>query len=237
MTYLTQSRLASHLAVHSPRNTVKLKQVFQNLDWHSCPTRYNFHMHSVHSDGQLTAQEIVEQVTTIGLKGFAITDHHSVGGFQDAQAQLQHLRQLHPDHAFPHLWTGVEINADLLGAEVHILAYGFNPEHPAMAIYLQGEKVTGNDFTARYTIDAIHQAGGLAILAHPARYRKPFSELIPAAAALNINGTEAFYAYRKGDRWEPSFPQTCEILELNEQYGLLNTCGTDTHGRDLLSRV
>ncbi|MGD1901638.1 MAG: PHP domain-containing protein [Geitlerinemataceae cyanobacterium] len=216
---------------------MRLQQIFRTLNHQSCPTRYNFHMHSIVSDGQLHPHEIVSQVLEIGLSGFAITDHHSALGYHVAQRRLEEKRQQNPQRALPQLWTGVEINAELLGTEVHILGYGFDSEHPAIQRYLQGEKVTGNHFTARYTIDAIHTAGGLAVLAHPCRYRKSAEELIPAAAALGIDGAEAFYAYRKAQPWTPSKVQTELVCRLNRKHSLFGTCGTDTHGRDLTNRV
>ncbi len=234
MAFLTRANASSHLAA---REVAALKHIFQHLDRNSCPTRYNFHMHSVFSDGQLQPDEILSQAIAIGLDAFAITDHHSVLGYHLAQSTLAEYRQHDPHRALPQLWTGVEINAELLGTEVHILGYGFDPRHAAMQRYLQGEKVTGNDFNARYVIDAIHAAHGLAVLAHPCRYRKAAEELIPAAAALGIDGTEAFYAYRKVLPWTPSEIQTELVGRLNAKHHLFNTCGTDTHGCDLLSRV
>ena len=55
-----------------------LKEVFQNLDAQSCPNSYNFHMHTVYSDGKLQPSELMQQAINIGLKGLAITDHHTV---------------------------------------------------------------------------------------------------------------------------------------------------------------
>lgn len=55
-----------------------LKQVLQNIDAQSCPTCFNFHMHTVYSDGKLQPGKLMEQAIAIGLKGLAITDHHSI---------------------------------------------------------------------------------------------------------------------------------------------------------------
>ena len=234
MSFLTRANASSRLAA---REVAALKRIFQTLDRNSCPTRYNFHMHSVFSDGQLHPEEILDQAIAIGLEGFAITDHHSILGYYLAHSTLSAYRDQNPHRPLPKLWVGVEINAELLGTEVHILGYGFDDRHAAMQCYLQSEKAIGNDFTARYVIDAIHAAGGLAILAHPCRYRKPAEDLIPAAAALGIDGTEAFYAYRKVSPWQASEIQTELVSRLNVKHNLVNTCGTDTHGRDLLGRV
>jgi predicted metal-dependent phosphoesterase TrpH len=214
-----------------------LKEVFRSLHPKSCPRDYNFHMHTTHSDGRLHPEEIVQQAIDIGLKGLAITDHHSVGGYRIAQRWLQTKGKSDPNSILPTLWVGVEVNAHLLDINVHILGYAFDPESDSIQSYLQGIPVTGERYEAASVIDAIHQAGGLAILAHPVRYRRSPVELIRAAADLGIDGSEAYYAYNNPDPWIPSPRQMEQVRELNACYGLLSTCGTDTHGLSLLQRL
>ncbi|NER51249.1 MAG: PHP domain-containing protein, partial [Symploca sp. SIO1A3] len=62
-----------------------LKKVWENIQPDSCPYFYNFHMHTRCSDGQLEPEELIQQAISIGLKGLAITDHHSVAGYFAAQ--------------------------------------------------------------------------------------------------------------------------------------------------------
>ena len=64
-----------------------------------------------------------------------------------------------------------------------------------VAGYLQGSRPKGERALAGQVIASIQQAGGLAVLAHPERYRRSATELIPAAAKLNIDGVETYYAY------------------------------------------
>jgi hypothetical protein len=216
-----------------------LKQVFQTINAQSCPRSFNFHMHTVHSDGRLQPQALIEQAIAIGLKGLAITDHHTIGGYQVAQRWLENWKLNNPpDTPAPQLWSGVEINANLLGVEVHILGYAFNPAHPSLTPYLQRKAASGEDYQAANAIAAIHQAGGLAVLAHPARYKKrSHFELIPAAAKVAIDGVETFYAYNNPTPWQPSPTETEQVQQLAAVDGLLNTCGTDTHGLNLLQRL
>ncbi|MBD2091715.1 PHP domain-containing protein [Microcoleus sp. FACHB-1515] len=214
-----------------------LRRVFENLSVESCPHTYNFHMHTVCSDGKLQPAELMTQAIAIGLKGMAITDHHTIEGYRAAQRWLEDWQWNHPGQPVPHLWTGTEINASLLNTEVHILAYAFDPHHGAIQRYLGRRTLSGNDYQADRVIAAIHQAGGLAVLAHPARYRKSHHDLIPAAAKAGIDGVEAFYAYSNPTPWKPSPQQTHEVRSLSANYHLLNTCGTDTHGRSLLQRL
>ncbi|MBW4685130.1 MAG: PHP domain-containing protein [Komarekiella atlantica HA4396-MV6] len=228
------------MAVNFARTTAStelLKQIFQNIDAQSCPRLFNFHMHTVYSDGRLQPSGLMEQAIAIGLKGFAITDHHSIAGYQLAQAWLEDWKWNNPGASTPHLWSGVEINANLLDIEVHILAYAFELEHPSIKPYLQRKATTGKEYQASNVIAAVHEAGGLAVLAHPARYKRSHFDLIPAAAQKGIDGVETFYAYNNPNPWQPSPLESQQMQKLSSEYSLFNTCGTDTHGLSLLQRL
>ncbi|TVP58617.1 MAG: PHP domain-containing protein [Nodularia sp. (in: Bacteria)] len=214
-----------------------LRQVFQKVDAQSCPKLFNFHMHTVHSDGKLQPSTLMEQAIAIGLQGLAITDHHSIAGYQAAQAWLKNWQWRNSSENAPDLWSGVEINANLLDVEVHILAYAFEPEHPSLKPYLQKKPTTGKHYQANNVITAIHQSGGLAVLAHPVRYKRSHVDLIAAAAERGIDGVEAFYAYNNPKPWRPSALETQQVQQLADEYQLFNTCGTDTHGLNLLQRL
>lgn len=219
------------------QNTQALKQVWETIHSESCPYHYNFHMHTTCSDGQLTPLSLLEQSINIGLKGLAITDHHSIRGYQIAQNQLDERKQDNPAVLLPHLWTGVEVTSTLLDTEVHILGYGFDPQHAAMESYLQGERPQDEMAWAGNVINAIHHAGGLVVLAHPARYQRSADEVIAAAARLNIDGVEAYYAYGNPKPWKASEQETERVKHLSQVYRLFATCGTDTHGVNLLQRI
>ncbi|GAB4546013.1 MAG: PHP domain-containing protein [Pleurocapsa sp.] len=219
------------------QDTLSLKKVWETIDVNSCPRFYNFHMHTVFSDGKLTPSQLIQQAMDIGIKGLAITDHHSVGGYEKAQQHLNDLRQRDQLDRNFHLWTGVEITSKLQDVEVHILGYGFAPEHPALKKYLRGNSPQGKDAEAKQVINSLHQAGGLVVLAHPARYRRPAAKLIPLAANLGVDGVETYYAYNNPQPWKPSPVQTKQVKQLASQYDLYQTCGTDTHGLDLLRRM
>ena len=228
------------MVINFARTTVSkelLKQVFQRIDAQSCPKLFNFHMHTVHSDGKLEPGDLMSQAIAIGLKGLAITDHHSISGYQAALAWLEDWKWSNSDAHVPYLWSGAEINANLLDNEVHILAYAFESEHPSMKPYLQKIPSVGKAYQAVNVITAIHEAGGLAVLAHPARYRRSHFDLIPAAAGDGIDGVETFYAYNNPKPWKPSVVETEEVQQLAEKFDLFSTCGTDSHGLNLLHRL
>lgn len=87
-------------------------------------TRVDLHCHSVFSDGALEPRELAEQLAADGVAFAALTDHDTVDGlvsFREALAR-QGIGFL----------TGLEITAQYGGAEVHVLAYGFDPGHPEL---------------------------------------------------------------------------------------------------------
>ena len=215
----------------------RLRERLLEVDAQSCPRRFNFHMHTVCSDGRLKPAEVMQQAVEIGLVAMAITDHHTIRGYLEARSWLEDYVWKRGRRAVPQLTCGVEINACLAGIEVHLLGYGFLPEHPAMRPYLQHRPPRGEDHEAGAVVEAIRQAGGLSLLAHPARYRRDAHDLIREAAELGIDGIETYYAYDNPDPWIPSPMQTERVRSIVDSYGLLHSCGTDTHGTSLLQRL
>lgn len=229
--------VATHSVKTAAQDTKRLKSVWETIDSASCPRSYNFHLHTIASDGRLTPSQLLQQAIATQLKGFAITDHHSVASFHHVEKELSLLTSDNTENNLPYLWTGVEITSQLLGTEVHILGFGFDPDSPYLSLYLQGDKPQGIAAKAERVIDCIHQADGLAVLAHPERYRISAKKLIPAAAKLGIDGVETYYSYNNPPVWRPSPGKTELVADLAEKYDLLSTCGTDTHGMSILQRL
>jgi predicted metal-dependent phosphoesterase TrpH len=233
--------LARHSVWSAAQDSLALRSIFETITAESCPYLFNFHIHTVCSDGKLQPEQVIEQAIAIGVQGLAITDHHTVNGYRKAQEWLENWLWSSFDTPracnAPTLWTGMEINAEMLGIEVHILAYAFDPDHGALRPYQQGGTAVGAAYRAERVIQSIHEAGGLAVLAHPARYRRSPAMLIPEASRLGIDGIETYYAYGNPSPWEPSPKQMMEVSALGTMYGLLNTCGTDTHGLRLMQRL
>ncbi|MGM0471382.1 MAG: PHP domain-containing protein [Bacillota bacterium] len=78
----------------------------------------DLHLHTTFSDGNLTPTEVVERAEAIGLETIAITDHDTVEGISEAQlaAQNKDLKVL----------TGIELNTELEGSQIHMLGYCFD---------------------------------------------------------------------------------------------------------------
>jgi predicted metal-dependent phosphoesterase TrpH len=70
-------------------------------------------------------------------------------------------------------------------------------------------------------IDLIHQAGGLAVMAHPGLNRT--DEIIPALVEAGLDGIECFHT-----KHSPALSE--RYLEIAEKFNLLVTGGSDCHG-------
>lgn len=211
-----------------------LTPVLRSVGPQSCPGRFNFHCHTVCSDGSLDPLALALQALDLGLEQMAVTDHHSLAAHDPIAAFFAERQR--DGQTVPTLWRGVEISCLLEGCLVHVLALGFSEEHSSLHRYLQGSAVVGPDLQAAAVLRAIHAAGGLALLAHPARYRLPHTRLIAAAADLGFDGAEAWYDYTLAGDWQPT-PVVCEAIAADlERRGLLRSCGTDSHGFNLFAR-
>ncbi len=76
----------------------------------------DFHNHSTASDGRLKPSQLVDLAAANGVRVFAVTDHDSTEGIQEA-------RQAAARHPDLFLVPGCELSTDIEGAEVHVLGY------------------------------------------------------------------------------------------------------------------
>ncbi len=88
----------------------------------------DLHTHSQCSDGHRAPADLVRQATERGLGVLALTDHDTVEGLSAAADAARACDiQLVP---------GVELSVTEAGDEVHLLAYGIDPTHPALQDHL-----------------------------------------------------------------------------------------------------
>ncbi|WP_037676237.1 PHP domain-containing protein [Streptomyces griseus] len=85
--------------------------------------RIDLHCHSTASDGTDTPAELVRNAAAAGLDVVALTDHDTTRGYAEAIAALP---------AGLTLVTGAELSCRFDGISMHMLAYLFDPEEPAL---------------------------------------------------------------------------------------------------------
>ncbi|MCI5131650.1 MAG: PHP domain-containing protein [Candidatus Electrothrix sp. EH2] len=86
------------------------------------------HTHSVYSDGTAAPARLLQMAAERGITGFALTDHDTVEGVQEAMRHGQEL-------GIPVL-SGIEISATHRQYSVHILGYGMDPAHQELLAWL-----------------------------------------------------------------------------------------------------
>jgi predicted metal-dependent phosphoesterase TrpH len=90
----------------------------------------DLHVHSSASDGTDPPAEVMRRAALAGLDVVALTDHDTVAGHAEARAAAG---PLYPPLA---LLPGMELSCRLDGRSVHMLAYLFDPDYPALAAEL-----------------------------------------------------------------------------------------------------
>jgi predicted metal-dependent phosphoesterase TrpH len=88
------------------------------------PGEADLHLHSRHSDGTDEPGALLEQAAAAGLAAVSLTDHDTLEGLPEALAAGERLGL--------RVLPGVEISAEFLGHEIHLLAYGFDPSAAAL---------------------------------------------------------------------------------------------------------
>lgn len=81
--------------------------------------RCDFHMHTLHSDGTLTPTELVRLAKERGLSCMALTDHDTVSGIAEAQAEGRKIGV--------EIIPGIEISVKCDFGTMHILGYFVDP--------------------------------------------------------------------------------------------------------------
>lgn len=110
--------------------------------------------------------------------------------------------------------------------------HGFVPDtKTAFAMYLKkgGPAYAPKSvLSPERAIEAIHSAGGLAVLAHPfslhLNRQVELEEIVAELKTLGLDGIECYYSEH-----EPSFTEMCLLVA--NKYDLVVTGGSDFHGR------
>ena len=256
----------------------------------------DLHMHTRFSDGEMTPQELIDMRVAEGYELLAITDHDGIGG---SVAGAQYAESVGVRFIY-----GIEFDSeDVLGKDLHILGYGFDPhkeEFMDTLIYVTDERRNRNDkfrdclnkrgygitpeeiwnvnngryvgkptfatvmvqkgivkdvkeafdtvfkepdlkaikkitLPSQTVVKVIHNAGGLAVMAHPMEQRRPnesfevfkprMYEIMDKMREYGIDGIECFHP--------SASPEQSELLvAYAKEHGLMITRGSDFHSKE-----
>lgn len=207
------------------KNYLELIKSFTKEDYEK--GRVNLHIHTTYSDGKASFSEITTQAKANCLKAFAITDHNTVKG---------HLED--PETA---AIPAVEFDVWYKYIFLHLLAYGIDVKNQDLQkFYAKNKKETEADIVRIFAkrnlkelIEAIHKAGGIAVLAHPACcWALNMETFVKELTTLGLDGLEVYYPY---PRWRKylKFSNPEQLEKLADKYNLIKTGGTDCHEKEL----
>ncbi len=174
--------------------------------------RVDLHCHSDASDGYYEAALVADFAAESGVDFAALTDHQTIAGLTPFHAAAAR-------HGITE-FAGAELHALFDGVELHLLAYGFDPDSTIFREILPAIA------DASRTIEAVHAAGGIAILAHPLSAGWSGDALVSAVerlASMGLDGIEAYYKPYSVDEREL-------LAEIADRFGLLTSAGSDFHG-------
>ena len=190
----------------------------------------NLHIHTVFSDGLAEAENIVKQAKEKGYKKIAVCDHNTV----DAYLKTDILKE---DIVIP----AVEFDVWCGYVFMHLLGYGIDVNNEDLKpFFAKTKKETEADIVRIFStrnikklITAIHAAGGIAVLAHPACcWALSMDRFIKKLISYGLDGLEVYYPYQR-HRGIIKFRTARHIEKLADKYNLIKTGGTDLHTRNL----
>ncbi len=250
--------------------------------------KVDLHCHSHYSDGTLTPTEVVDLAFANEVELFALTDHDSVQGLDEARLRCE-------EHGIKMI-DGVEVSVSWNSNSIHIVGLNMDVKHPSMLSLLEknaqlrhqriekmieklkeidldvepylasvipenglitrthlgralveigavnkmdkafkkylgkGKRayIEGDWVSLENAVQAIIEAGGDAVIAHPMRYRigaTRLDALVNNFAAAGGKALEVVTATQDAN-------QQRRCLQLAEQYGLLASTGSDFHSLD-----
>lgn len=183
----------------------------------------NLHIHSNYSDGKADFQSIISQAKTYGYKKIAICDHNTVEGHKYFTDEI-----LIPAVEFD-CWCGYVF--------MHLLAYGIDAHNEELKPFMaKSKKETELDIVRIFAkrnvkklIQAIHNAGGIAVLAHPACcWALNLERFVKKLVSYGLDGIETYYPYPR-HRGIIKFYSSKDVKYIANKYNLIKTGGTDCH--------
>lgn len=187
----------------------------------------NLHVHSTFSDGEISAEQLVEEAKRQGLKYIAISDHNTLNAYLQPETLKEEI--VIPSIEFD-CWCGTVF--------LHILGYGVDVNNKELqALCAKTKRGTEADWVRIFSfkhpkkvIKAIHDAGGIAVLAHPACcFVFSLERLVKKLIKLGLDGIEVYYPYSR-HRKIVKFHTSKAVEKIADKYELIKTGGTDEHG-------
>ncbi len=188
--------------------------------------KVNLHIHTTYSDGRGDFASLVRQASD--YKAIAICDHNTINGYLENELS----DNLIPAAEFD-VWCGYVF--------IHLLAYGIDVRSDILKPFLaNSKKETELDIIRIFAkrditklVEAIHKAGGIAVIAHPACcWALCLDRFFKKLKKLGIDGVEVYYPYER-HRGIIKFHTVAAVKKFAQKYEFIMTGGTDLHDESL----
>lgn len=189
--------------------------------------KVNLHLHTKFSDGEGDAQDLVSQAVEKGYKKIAFCDHNTLEAYHKTDILKYDI--VLPAVEFD-VWCGYVF--------MHLLGYGIDVNNKELLSFCaKNKKETELDIVRIFAkrdikklIKAIHNADGIAVLAHPACcWAVNLEEFIKKLISYGLDGLEVYYPYKR-HRGIIKFHKASTVEKIADKYNLIKTGGTDLHG-------
>ena len=213
------------------RNMENIKQIitsFTKEDYEK--KRVNLHIHTTFSDGEADAEDIVRQAKALGYKNIAIADHNTVGAYLNTKILKEDI-----------ILPAIEFDGWCGYVFMHLLGYGVDVKNVELQSFCaKSKRETEWDIVRIFSkrdikklIEAIHNAGGIAVLAHPACcWALSMEKFVKKLISYGLDGLEVYYPYKR-HRGIIKFHTAKSIEKIADKFSLIKTGGTDLHGKVL----
>ncbi len=207
--------------------TESYKELIKSFTKEDYKNGVNLHIHSTFSDGGVNAVELVAQAKAKSLKHISITDHNTLNAY--LQTDILNEEMIIPGIEFD-CWFGTVF--------LHMLGYGIDVNNKKLqSLCAKTKRGTEADWVRIFSfkhpkrvIDAIHEAGGIAVLAHPACcFTFSLKKLVKNLMNLGLDGIEVYYPYER-HRKIVKFHTVKNVEKIADKLNLIKTGGTDEHG-------
>ena len=203
------------------------KKIIESFTKEDYKNGVNLHIHSTCSDGKTSPESLIEQAKTNGFKYISITDHNTLNAYLQTEISKEEF-----------LIPGIEFDCWYGTVFLHMLGYGIDVNNQELqGICARTKRGTEADWVRIFSfkhpkrvIKAIHNAGGIAVLAHPACCCTPsLDKLVKNLKELGLDGIETYYPYSRHRKFV-KFHKSSAAEKLALKYDLIKTGGTDEHG-------
>jgi len=138
----------------------------------------DLHLHTTASDGTISPAEMVRHAQEAGMAMAAVTDHDTVSGVAQAVEAGERLGV--------RVLPGMEMTTGG-SEEIHLLAYGIDPEDPRLAAFLEGQ-LAERGARMQTMLDSLRKLNMPLTLEEVTGWNRRFMGRMPLARAMVARG-------------------------------------------------